>query len=85
MEITYLIIGCFAGGIVGAVIIYFVLKSTMISRNSYDEINNSHIKSNADLENSNNKIRELDQIIRDEKELYLQQTNLLNDLKNEFS
>ncbi|MCX8532142.1 DNA recombination protein RmuC [Chryseobacterium luquanense] len=85
MEVTYLIIGCFAGGIIGAVIIYYVLKSTMISRNSYDELNHSHIKSNADLENSNTKIKELDQIIRDEKELHVQQTDLLNDLKNEFS
>ncbi|MCX8525231.1 DNA recombination protein RmuC [Chryseobacterium formosus] len=85
MEITYLIIGCFAGGIVGAIIIYFVLKSTMISRNSYDEINNSHIKSNADLENSNTKIRELDQIIKNEKENNLQQSDLLNDLKAEFA
>lgn len=85
MEITYLIIGCFAGGIIGAILIYFVLKSSMISRSSYDELNYLHIKTKADLENLNQKIQDLDQIIKNEKDLNLQQSDLLNDLKNEFS
>ncbi len=85
MEITYLIIGCFAGGIIGAILIYFVLKSSMISRSSYDELNYLHIKTKADLENLNLKIQDLDQIIKNEKDLNLQQSDLLNDLKNEFS
>ena len=82
---TYLIIGFFAGGILGAIILYFVLKSSMVSRNSYDEINHLHIKINSDLENSNLKIVELNQIIQNEKEIYLQQSDLFNDLKSEFS
>lgn len=85
MEMTYLIIGFIAGGILGAVILYFALKSTMISRNSYDELNNLHIKNNSDLENSNLKIHELIQTINKEKETNLQQTDILNDLKNEFA
>ena len=85
MEITYLIIGCFAGGIIGAILVYFVLKSSMISRSSYDELNYLHIKTKADLENLNLKIQDLDQIIKNEKDLNLQQSDLLNDLKNEFS
>lgn len=85
MEITYLIIGCFAGGIIGAVIIYFVLKSTMVSRNSYDEMNHLHIKGKADLENSNAKIEDLNQQIKKEKDYNLEQSDLSNDLKNEFS
>ncbi|WP_139420596.1 DNA recombination protein RmuC [Chryseobacterium mulctrae] len=85
MEITYLIIGCFAGGIIGAILIYFVLKSSMVSRSSYDELNYLHIKTKADLENLNLKIQDLDQIIKNEKDLNLQQSDLLNDLKNEFS
>ncbi|WP_409013871.1 MULTISPECIES: DNA recombination protein RmuC [Chryseobacterium] len=85
MEMTYLIIGFIAGGILGAVILYFALKSTMISRNSYDELNNLHIKNNSDLENSNLKIQELIQTINKEKETNLQQTDILNDLKNEFA
>lgn len=85
MEITYLIIGCFAGGIIGAILIYFVLKSSVVSRSSYDELNYLHIKTKADLENLNLKIQDLDQIIKNEKDVNLQQSDLLNDLKNEFS
>ncbi|QQV02923.1 MULTISPECIES: DNA recombination protein RmuC [Chryseobacterium] len=85
MEITYLIIGIVTGGILGAVILYFVLKSSYVSRSSYDELNNLYIKNSSDLENSNLKIQELYQNINKEKEQNLQQTDLLNDLKNEFS
>ncbi|SDM21767.1 DNA recombination protein RmuC [Chryseobacterium taihuense] len=85
MEITYLIIGIVTGGILGAVILYFVLKSSSVSRSSYDELNNLYIKNSSDLENSNLKIQELYQNINKEKEQNLQQTDLLNDLKNEFS
>ncbi|WP_089999883.1 DNA recombination protein RmuC [Chryseobacterium taichungense] len=85
MEIMYLIIGCIAGGIIGAIIQYFASKSSMISRNSFDELNNLYIRTRADLENSNLKIQELNQNIIDDKELNLQQADLMNDLKNEFS
>jgi len=85
MEITYLIIGCFAGGIIGAVLIYFILKSSMVLRSSYDELNYLNIKTKADLENLNLKIQNLDQAIKNEKDFNLQQSDLLNDLKNEFS
>ncbi|WP_299179146.1 DNA recombination protein RmuC [uncultured Chryseobacterium sp.] len=85
MELTYLIIGFIVGGILGAVILYFVLKSSMVSRGSYDELNNLHIKNSSDLENSNLKIQELTQNINKEKELNLQQADQLNDLKNELA
>ena len=85
MEITYLIIGCFTGAIIGAVLIYFILKSSMVLRSSYDELNYLNIKTKADLENLNLKIQDLDQIIKNEKDFNLQQSDLLNDLKNEFS
>jgi gas vesicle protein len=39
MEMIYLIIGCMVGGILGAIILYFALKSSMVSRSSYDELN----------------------------------------------
>lgn len=82
---TYLIIGFAAGGILGAVILYFALKSSMVARSSYDELNTIHIKNSSDLENSSLKIQELTQNINKEKELNQQQTDLLNDLKNEFA
>ncbi|MCT3959797.1 DNA recombination protein RmuC [Elizabethkingia anophelis] len=85
MEITYLLIGFIVGGIIGAVILYFVSKSSAVSRNSYNELNNSYIKSISDLENINLKNQELTQGINTEKELNQQQSDLLSDLKNEFA
>lgn len=81
----YLIIGLVAGGILGAVILYFALKSSMVSRSSYDALNTLSIKNQSDLENSNQKIQELNQIISKEKEANMLQQDLLDDLKNEFS
>lgn len=81
----YLIIGLIAGGILGAVILYFVLKSSMVSRSSYDTLNSLSIKTQSDLENSNLKIQELLHNISKEKETNILQQDLLDDLKNEFS
>jgi len=85
MEMIYLIIGFIAGGLLGAVILYFALKSSMVSRSSYDELNTLSIKNQSDLENSNLKIQELTQNINKEKEANMLQQDLLDDLKNEFS
>ncbi|SMO50835.1 DNA recombination protein RmuC [Chryseobacterium rhizoplanae] len=85
MEMTYLIIWFIAGGLLGAVILYFALKSSMVSRSSYDELNTLSIKNQSDLENSNLKIQELTQNINKEKEANILQQDLLDDLKNEFS
>lgn len=85
MEMTYLIIGCIAGGLLGAFILYFALKSSTVSRSSYDELNTLHIKNKSDLENSGLKVQELNQNLTKEKELNIQQQDLLNDLKNEFA
>lgn len=82
---TYLIIGFIAGGVLGAVILYFALKSSMVPRSSYDELNNLQIKNHSDLENLNLKVQELNQNIEREKEQNQQQTDLLNDLKNEYA
>lgn len=82
---TYLIIGCIAGGVLGAVILYFALKSSTVSRTSYDELNNQQIRNHSDLENLNLKLQELNQNISKEKEQHQQQTDLLNDLKNEYA
>ncbi|SEH34627.1 DNA recombination protein RmuC [Chryseobacterium culicis] len=81
----YLLIGLFAGMILGAVILYFALKSSMVSRSSYDTLNSLSIKNQSDLENSHLKIQELNQIILKEKESNMLQQDLLDDLKNEFS
>ena len=85
MEMIYLIIGLIAGGVLGAVILYFALKSSMVSRSSYDLLNTLSIKTQSDLENSNLKIQELNQNISKEKDANMIQQDLLDDLKNEFS
>lgn len=85
MEMTYLIIGFIAGGILGAVILYFALKSSMVSRSSYDALNNLQIKNNSDLGNSMQKIQELMLAINKEKEQNQQQADLFNDQKNELA
>ncbi|MGN7865217.1 DNA recombination protein RmuC [Chryseobacterium sp.] len=85
MEMIYLIIGFIAGGILGAIILYFALKSSMVSRSSFDELNTLFIRNKSDLENSNLKIQELHQQISQEKEQNMLQQDLLNDLKSEFS
>lgn len=81
----YLLIGCIAGGILGTLIAYFALKSSMVMRSSYDELNSRYIKNNADLQNFLQKIQELTLNLQKEKDSHLQQSDLLNDLKNEFS
>jgi DNA recombination protein RmuC len=85
MEMIYLLIGCMAGGILGAVILYFALKSSMVSRSSYDELNALFIRNKSDFENSNLKIQDLQENINREKESNTLQQDLLDDLKNEFS
>lgn len=85
MEMIYLIIGFIVGGLLGAVVLYFALKSSMVSRSSYDELNNLYIKNNSDLSNSGLKIQELSKEVEKEKEQNLLHQDLLNDLKNEFA
>ncbi|REC68811.1 DNA recombination protein RmuC [Chryseobacterium flavum] len=82
---TYLIIGFIVGGLLGAVMVYFALKSSTVSRSSYNELNNQYIKINSDLANSGLKIQELIQKNDKEKEQSLLHQDLLNDLKNEFA
>ncbi|MCJ7934403.1 MAG: DNA recombination protein RmuC [Chryseobacterium sp.] len=85
MEMIYLLIGFITGGLLGAAILYFALKSSMVSRSAYDELNNLHIKSNSDFTNANLKIQELNLENSKEKEQNLLHQDLLNDLKNEFA
>lgn len=57
----------------------------MISRSSYDELNNSNIQAQTNIEYLNKKISDFEKNIEAEKELNLQQSDLLNDLKAEFA
>ena len=59
METSTLLIGLIIGLILGATLLYFILKSAHISRSIFDELNNNFIKINADLHHSNTKKEEL--------------------------
>jgi DNA recombination protein RmuC len=63
----------------------FCLEIVYGFKKFYDELNFLHIKNKSDLENSTAKIQELNQHLNKEKELNIQQQDLLNDLKNEFA
>lgn len=85
MEMFYLITGFFAGGILGAVVLYYVQKSASVARSSYDEMNHHYIKANADLQNAQLKINELHRFLDDEKQTAAIQTETLNRLKNNLA
>ncbi|SFI99670.1 DNA recombination protein RmuC [Kaistella treverensis] len=85
MEITTLFIGILLGAIIGAVILYFVLKSSHLPRNLYDDVNQNYIRTRSELENSAVKIRELNEFFQKEKETNQAQTEILNQLKNEIA
>ena len=59
MDFTSLLTGFIFGGITGAVILYFIVKSSHIPRTLFDELNQNHIRNAADLKNINFKNEEL--------------------------
>lgn len=85
MEITSLIIGFFIGGVLGALILYFVLKSAHVPRKLYDELNSNYIRRDADIQNYNSKITDLDNFLKAEKQFTQQQTEILNSLKTDIA
>lgn len=85
MESLYLILGFLSGALIGAVILYFILKSSSVSRTQFDDLNSQFIRANADLENMNQKIAELQQNLVSEQNLHLQQSDIFDDLKTEFA
>lgn len=85
METTSLIIGLVFGAVLGAVILYFILKSSSVPRKNYDEINQQFIRSTSDLESSNQKISNLENSILQEKETNTRQTDILNQLQKDLA
>ncbi len=84
MDITYLLIGFLLGGIIGAVILYFIMKSSTVSKNKYEQLNNDFIKLESGFTNSQNKISELTDSFSNEKEINSNQTKFLNELNDKF-
>lgn len=85
MDISTLITGVCIGAILGAVIIYFYLKSNHILRTDYDLLNESSIKTNSELENLRFKLAEFTSTLKKEKEINDQYATELSDLKNRHS
>lgn len=81
MEILYAILAFILGG----VLVYFILKSSSVSRKSYDDLNQNFIKKETDFSNAESRIQELSQHISEEKKTNFAQTELLNQLKNELA
>lgn len=67
MDISSLIIGLISGLTFGGLLIYFILKSSQVSRKNYDDLNQNYIKSQSENQNYNSKIAELQSQITEEK------------------
>lgn len=85
MEISTLIIGLVAGIILGAVVLYFILKSANVPRKHFDELNQNYIKTNSDLQNSTLKVGDLNEIILNEKKLSKEISDLKTELEKEIA
>lgn len=80
-----LVIGLLLGAAIGAVILYFILKSANVPRKSYEEVHQNYIRSSSDLVNSNLKIDSLENAILQEKETNSRQTEILAKLQNDLA
>ena len=85
METTSLLIGLVVGAILGTVILYFILKSAHVPRKMFDELNNNFIRTSSDFQNSVMKISVLENQYQSEKKSNSEQTEILNQLKNEIA
>lgn len=81
MEILYIILAF----ILGAVLAYFILKSSSVSRKSYEELQQNFIKKDADFSNAESKILEILEQLKEEKNTNASQVEILNQLQNELA
>lgn len=85
MEMSSIIIGFVFGLVVGVTVIYLFLKSSMVARAMYDELNHQSIKQTSNLENAQQEISKLNEIILSEKNINLEQSQILMELNNEIA
>ncbi|WP_187478384.1 DNA recombination protein RmuC [Amniculibacterium sp. G2-70] len=79
MEIIYLIVGL----IVGAVACYFTLKARSVSKKDHDELNMNWVKTKSDFEHLVQKKKEDEEKFNNEKDLFLDTQNILNEIQLE--
>lgn len=85
MDTIYILGSIIAGGIIGAVILYLIMRASSVSKSKHEWLNNEFIKIQSDFENSKNKVTELNETISSEKKINQQQAQVLNDIKNNLS
>ncbi len=81
MEILYIILAF----ILGVVLAYFILKSSSVSRKSYEELQQNFIKKDADFSNAESKILEILEQLKEEKNTNVSQAEILTQLQNELA
>ena len=81
MEILYIILAF----IFGAILAYFILKSSSVSRKSYEELQQNFIKKDADFSNAESKILEILEQLKEEKNSNASQAEILTQLQNELA
>ena len=81
MEILYIILAF----ILGVVLAYFILKSSSVSRKSYEESQQNFIKKDADFSNAESKILEILEQLKEEKNTNASQAEILIQLQNELA
>ena len=81
MEIIYIILAF----ILGVVLAYFILKSSSVSRKSYEELQQNFIKKDADFSNAESKILEILEQLKEEKNTNVSQAEILTQLQNELA
>ncbi|WKS95014.1 DNA recombination protein RmuC [Riemerella columbina] len=82
---SYIFIFLILGIAIGAVVVYFVMKSGQISRSVYDELNQKFIATEIDLKNQQAKAQELNQNLEEEKALGTQKIEEINRLNQHLA
>ena len=80
----YLFLGLVLGLIVGSAAVYFALKSSQISRNVFEELQQNFVKKETELSNAEGKIDELLEQIKGEREFSANQREKLNTTENQL-
>jgi len=80
----YLFLGLALGLIVGGAAVYFALKSSQISRNVFEELQQNFVKKETELSNAEGKIDELLEQIKGEREFSAGQREKLNITENQL-
>ena len=80
----YLFLGLALGLIVGGAAVYFTLKSSQISRNVFEELQQNFVKKETELSNAEGKIDELLEQIKGEREFSAGQREKLNITENQL-